>query len=440
MTKRIVYDGLNLALKSGTGVATYARGLLDGAAALGYHRGILHSVAAPLPRDAALREIVLFDDDGARKLGLRRRLRRTMRRVVGAPFGLAPLRVPLSGAVVAKSFNAHLARVEDVYAAEDLFGRARGHFQSYGGFMQLSLDRAPDLLHCTYPLPLANRKGASIYTLHDLVPLKLPYLSDDNKRYYYRLLRTIARQADHIVTVSETSRRDIIEMLGVDESRITNTYQAVEVPARLRDKPEAAAATELGGLFGLDWKQYLLFYGALEPKKNVMRLMEAYLAAGTTLPLVIVGGTGWRSDDEKTLLDDPRFGFYERQGDRFQYRRQIRRFDFVSLPMLVNLIRGARAVVFPSLYEGFGLPVLEAMQLGTAVISSTEGSIPEIAGKAAMLVDPYDTDALRQAIAAISGDDGLCAQLEQAGPAHAATFSRERYHAALADLYGRLLG
>lgn len=439
MTKRIVYDGLNLALKTGTGVATYTRALLDAARALGYHRGILHSLQGPIPRDPTLREIVLFDDDNARKLSLRRRLRRAMRRVVGAPFGLAPARITLTGAVVAKSFNGHLAQVEEIHAAEDLFGRARGHFQTYGRFLQLSLDQTPDILHCTYPMPLANRRGLSIYTVHDLVPLKLPYLSDDNKRYHYRLLRNIARRADHIVTVSETSRRDIVQMLGVDESRVTNTYQAVDVPAALREKPVDAAATEIAGLFGLDWKKYLLFYGALEPKKNVMRLTEAYLAAATDLPLVIVGGVGWNSDNEKLLIDDQRFGFYERQGERLHYRRQIRRFDFVSLPMLVSLIRGARAVVFPSLYEGFGLPVLEAMQLGTAVISSTEGSIPEIAGKAALLVDPYDIDALRKAIRAVASDDDLCTQLEQAGPAHAAGFSRDRYHQALADLYGGLL-
>lgn len=439
MTKRIVYDGLNLALKTGTGVATYARGLLEGASALGYRRGILHSLQAPLPRDATLREIVLFDDDGDRKLSLRRRLRRATRRALGAPLGLTPAHVSLTGAVVSKSFNNHLAQAEDIYAAEDLFGRARGHFLSFGQSLQLSFDQTPALLHCSYPMPLANRHGLSIYTVHDLVPLKLPYLSEDNKRYHYKLLRQLARSADQIVTVSETSRRDIIQLLGIDERRVTNTYQAVDLPAALRDKPADAAATELAGLFGLDWKQYLLFYGALEPKKNVMRLTEAYLAAATKLPLVIVGGTGWKSDSERTLIDDQRFGFYERQNGRLHYRRQIRRLDFVSLPMLVNLIRGARSVVFPSLYEGFGLPVLEAMQLGTAVISSTEGSIPEIAGKAAMLVDPYDTDALRKAIRTVVNDDDLCSQLEHAGPAHAATFSRERYHAALADLYGRLL-
>jgi len=202
---------------------------------------------------------------------------------------------------------------------------------------------------------------------------------------------------------------------------------------------ELALADSLGGVFNLDWKGYFLFFGALEPKKNVMRLTEAYLAAQTDIPLVVVGAPGWKSVAEQQLIDDERFGFYLRAQDRILYRRQIRRFEYVAYPLLVSLIRGARAVLFPSLYEGFGLPVLEAMQLGTPVISSTEGSVPEVAGRAALLVDPYDTGALRKAITAVASDQDLCAQLADAGLKQATRFSPETYRETVRKLYEGIL-
>jgi glycosyltransferase involved in cell wall biosynthesis len=438
MPRKILYDGLNLSLATGTGVATYTRGLMKAARQLGYETAVLHSTARPLPKDPMLREIMLFDNEPARPIGPLMRGRRWLYRRLGAPFGCKPNEVPLNGVVVLKSFD-HLPRGERLFAAEDLFGRARHHFRRYRAPMTLRFDAPPGLLHCTYPLPLRLRHGAAIYTIHDLVPLRLPYLSDDDKRYHYRLLKCLVRNADHIVTVSETSRRDIVSVLGVDERRITNTFQAVDVPAALRDKPAAVVADELAGIFKLDWEGYLLFFGALEPKKNIMRLAEAYLAARTTMPLVVVGGPGWRSRDEQDFLQDERFGFYQREADKLFYRRSIRRFHYVPYPFLVSLIRGARAVLFPSLYEGFGLPVLEAMQLGTPVISSTEGSVPEVAGDAAVLVDPYDRDALRRAIISVACDDGLCAHLSRAGLSRAALFSPHAYGEKVRAVYDAVL-
>jgi len=439
MSRSIVYDGLNLALKSGTGIATYTRGLFQIARTIGFRTDLLHSIAGRVPKNAMLREIVLFDDDSNRRLSTRKRLRRWMLRQIGAPMGLKPASVKLNGMVVAKSFNTHLAEAGCVHVVEDLFGRAHNHFRRFQSPLKLKLGGSPDILHCTYPMPIVAKNAPTIYTVHDLVPLKLPYLSEDDKRLYYRMMRSIASKADHIVTVSETSRQDIVRFLGVDEKRVTNTYQSVAVPQSLREKPSDRVAEEIEGAFDLEYNGYFLFFGALEPKKNVMRLIEAYLSANVDLPLVIVGAQGWRSDTEREVLKDDRFGFYQRSKDRIRYRRQVRRFDYVSYPLLVSLIRGARAVVFPSLYEGFGLPVLEAMQLGTPVISSTEGSIPEIAGEAAMLVDPYDTASLSQAIRALAQDADLRTQLAEAGPHQAAKFSPKRYRDAVSALYDNVL-
>ncbi len=435
----ILYDGLNLSLKKGTGVATYTRGLLSAAHALGYRTGVVHGIRGNIPRDPMLREVVLFDDSAERPADPLHTLRRWLQRRIAAPFGVRPVPIPLSGTVILKSLQSQLGEADLLYASNDLFRLARHHFKRYGSNLVMSFDGAPDILHCTYPMPLAARKSMNVYTIHDLVPLRLPYLTEDDKRYHYKMLRALTRRADHIVTVSETSRADIIKVLGVDEKRVSNTYQAVQVPEVLRRKTEDVVAAEIAGIFHLDWKKYFLFFGAFEPKKNISRLIDAYLSARIDIPLIIVGAPGWKGGETQQLIDDERFRFYQQAEDRIVPRRQIQRFDFVSYPLLISLIRGARAVLFPSLYEGFGLPVLESMQLGTPVLSSTEGSIPEIAGNGALLVDPYNTDDMRKAMISLAEDDGLCSFLAKAGPKQAARFSSERYRDRVGELYETLL-
>ncbi|KAA6488440.1 glycosyltransferase family 4 protein [Agrobacterium rhizogenes] len=434
----ILYDGLNLSLKKGTGVATYTRSLMSTAQALGYKTGVVHGIQGNIPRDPMLREVILFDDSSERPTGPLFTARRWLRRRIAAPFGVKPVPIPLNGTVILKSLQAQLGDSGLLYASNDLFNLARHHFKRYGNNLALSFEQQPDLLHCTYPMPIAAKKALNVYTIHDLVPLRLPYLTEDDKRYHYRMLRSLVKRADHIITVSETSRDDIIKVLGVDEKRVSNTYQAVQVPDALRAKPDDVVADEIAGIFHLDWKGYFLFFGAFEPKKNIARLIEAYLASKTDLPLIIVGAPGWKGDATQELIDDERFRFFRRADDRIIPQRQIQRFDFVSYPLLISLIRGARAVLFPSLYEGFGLPVLESMQLGTPVLSSTEGSIPEIAGKAALLVDPYNTDDMRKAISSLAQDDGLCSHFAEVGPKQAARFSADQYNQRVGELYNTL--
>lgn len=439
MARTVIYDGLNLSLQKGTGVATYTRGLIQTVRELGYQTGIVHSVPTKVPRNAILREVVLFDDTSNRKLGHTAKGKRWLSRRIGAPLGVKPSRVELTGAVILKSLQGNVLDSEFLYASKDVFALARHHFKNFGKSLPLGLPEKLDMFHSTYPLPIRARKALNITTIHDLVPLRLPYLTEDNKRYHYRLLRHLVQTSDHIVTVSETSRQDIIRFLGVDENRVTNTYQAVQVPDELRQKPEALAADEIAGIFNLDWKKYFLFFGAFEPKKNLSRLVEAYLSAKVDYPLIIVGAPGWKGDQTQLLIEDERFRFFLQQDNRIVPGRRIHRFDFVSYGLLVSLIRGARSVLFPSLYEGFGLPVLESMQLGTPVLTSTEGSVPEIAGDAAVLIDPYNTDSLRNAVRGLANDQDLCDHLAALGPKRAAKFSPARYQAAVSSLYDRLL-
>jgi len=402
---------------------------------LGHEVGVVYSTPFTPAKNPLLREIAFFDEkrpamSGKRKLTLRRALNHVIDQT-RYHLPVKPLPVELTGAVVARQFKRSLAAHDRVFVSRNLFANARTYFSRTKAFVNLAFEPRPDILHCTCPLPLRVRSACNVYTIHDLVPLRLPFTTQDNKRQLFRLLKKIAREADHIVTVSENSKRDIIELLGVEEKRITNTYQAVDFPREWIERSTTAIANQLDGTFGLQYQDYLLFYGALEPKKNVRRLIDAYLISDVDVPLVLVIAGGWQNEAEMKLLAE----HSENNGASHRSRRRIYRFDYVTYPTLVTLIRGARAVIFPSLYEGFGLPVLESMVLGTPVVASREASLPEVAGDAALLVDPYDTDQIARAIATIVNDADLRAELSRRGPTQAAKFSVDRYRERVAALY-----
>jgi glycosyltransferase involved in cell wall biosynthesis len=425
MTKRIFFDGLNLALTRGTGVATYTRLVAQLAKELEYETGLLYSMRRNLPEKPLAREIAFFDDPGELPLPKPLRMLGDAYDVLSGFGGVKATEVPVSGAVVTRPLASKWVKPDHLYVARKVFDRSRAYLTLSNRLLDLKLPLDVDLFHWTYPLPIRSSARANIYTVHDIIPLRLPYTTLDWKRYYLKSMRAILGKADHIVTVSEHSKRDIMTYFGVDEKRITNTYQSIHIPERLLSKPEDALADELSGVFKLEHRNYLLFYGSVEPKKNLGRVVQSYLSSNADMPLVIIAAQSWRSDDEVRLLEQ----------EVIQKRKKIYRYDYMPFPLLVSLIRGARAVLFPSLYEGFGLPVLEAMTLGTPVITSTEASVPEVAGDAALLVDPYDVDALTQAIRTIVSDDDLWADLKAKGLERAALFSLDAYRERMKVLY-----
>src|SRR3984893_9370541 len=431
MPQRIIFDGLNLALEEGTGVATYARMLIRVARDLGHKVGVVYGSSQAPSRNPLLREIAFFDEKRAIK---RSRSAETLDYIfdcIRYHLPVRPTPVEVSGVVVTRQFDETLPALDSLFVTRNLFANANGHFRRTKAFVELDFDPRPDIFHCTYQLPLRSKSACNIYTIHDLVPLRLPFTTLDNKRQTYRMLRKIGAEADHIVTVSEHSKRDIIELLGVDEKRVTNTYEAIEFPQEFVERSDDLVAEQLRGSFGLKSQNYLLFYGALEPKKNVQRLIDAYLLSAVDVPLVITGAVGWGNKAEAKWLKEMR----EEERSRPQEQRRIHHFEYVSVPMLVTLIRGARAVLFPSLYEGFGLPVLESMRLGTPVVTSRTSSLPEIARDAALYVNPYETDEIARAIKTITADAGLREELALRGRAQAELFSVARYRERVAALY-----
>ena len=434
MSRRIYYDGLNLSLARGTGIATYTRLLAGIVRELGYEVGVVYSSPGRPPKNQLLREIAFFDYRDNDKVPFAREVWNTIVDQCHHPFGIKPGALNLTGLVVTDQFQGRMPTTENLFVARNLFANARRYFSWSGRFTDLEFDTPPDILHCTYQLPLRAKGACNVYTIHDLVPLRLPFTTLDNKRLTYRMLRKIGAEADHIVTVSEHSKRDIVELLGVDEKRVTNTYEAIEFPREFVERSDDGVAEQLRGSFGLTPQNYLLFYGALEPKKNVQRLFDAYMLSAVDVPLVVTGAVGWGNQAEAKWLNDMR----EEERARPRDKRRIHHFEYVSVAMLVTLIRGARAVLFPSLYEGFGLPVLEAMRLGTPVVTSRTSSLPEIAGDAALYVNPYETDDIARAIKTIAADAGLRADLAVRGRAQAELFSVDRYRQRVAALYDRL--
>jgi len=321
-----------------------------------------------------------------------------------------------------------------------VFRLAQVHFDLHGRLLGVRSRQVPGLMHWTYPLPAVFKGAANVYTVHDLIPLRKPTLTDIDSARFARIIRQVVRQADHIVTVSETSRRDIRTLLGVPAAQVTNTYQPVGLPDGLRQAPPPAR------------RGHFLFCGTIEPRKNLGRLIAAHHASGAEAPLILVGPDGWRAQEElaaggvevrtlEALAEASPGGASPRGGTSpggVAGRGGVWRASWLPRAALLDLLRGARALLFPSLAEGFGLPIAEAMTLGVPVLTALGGATGEIAGEAAMLVDPLDTAAMADAIAALDRDAALCQRLAAAGLQRAALFSADACLGRLAAVYATI--
>jgi glycosyltransferase involved in cell wall biosynthesis len=429
-------DGFNLAMPHGTGVATYGYTLAETLRRMGASLTGLFGLQVSGPAD--LREI-MFYDLVQRPPRLPRKRRRWTQQVYETARPLAGFRlqeVPMSNLVEKDGFVSRLPHFDRVVSAGDLFEGAHAYFEMTGRFTRLKMENPPEVMHWTYPVPVWLHGSRNVYTLHDMVPLRLPYTTLDTKRTYYRMVERCVRNADHICTVSEASRNDIVSRFPVEDERLSVTYQSAILPLGTLESDPAEDAQMIEGIFGLRPQSYFLYFGAIEPKKNIGRLIEAYLTTQTETPLVIVGARAWEADQELKLLGGAD-GLGTAYGRRLTDR--IIRLEYLPRRLLFRLIRGARAVTFPSLYEGFGLPVHEAMLLGTPVLTGCTSSLPEVAGDAALLVDPYDVDAIAEGIRRLDRDELLRSDLAARGVVQSGRFSVENYSARLGAMYQKVM-
>lgn len=423
-------DGLNLALPRGTGVATYAKNLADNVQAIGWTTKTLYGVPISHRLNELLKEVQFFDCLGGatRQSSSVSQAISHVKEAFRAPFGYRADRVVISGKVEGARFKSRLPLKSDIYNVEDLFLIARRYFRRHKRFLTVDFEGPLDVMHWTYPVPIKVANVPNIYTIHDLVPLKLPYTTLDNKKFYQRVIAGCLENGDRICTVSERSKQDIVDLFGADPDTICNTYQAVDTGYARESQNVDAAASIVRGVYGLEFGDYFLFYGAIEPKKNIGRLIEAFLSASLKSSLVIVGNIAWKANEEMQFISS-----LLKQSPALA--RRVRIYDYAPREFLMSLVKGAKAVAFPSLYEGFGLPVLEAMQLGTPTLCSTGGSLPEIAGGASVMVDPYDVSSIAQGLQKLEADGELRLHLSKSGIERATRFSSAVYQQRLRELY-----
>ena len=431
---RIAIDGFNLALPTGTGVASYARELSRTLREGGHEIDLLYGLNISAGSPPALRETLFYSRlaeiiPGAPKPKLTLRQKLGQRYVPRGDRDMVP--VAIEGRVIAPDLADRLPPHDRLFTRRNLFDACHRYFRKHGRFMTLRLPDPPAIAHWTYPLPIRLAGAANVYTIHDLVPLRLPHTTLEDKAYHAGLLAAIVRDAAHVCTVSESSRGDIIALLDADPDRVTNTYQSTDA-VDFSVPPASELAPWLERVFGLDLHGYYLFVGAIEPKKNVGNMIQAYLDSGVQAPLLIIGSEGWRAGPELAILSGG-------HGVALPGAARVRRIPYLPRTTLLRVMAGARALLFPSLYEGFGLPVLEAMTLGVPVITATTAALPEIAGDAALLADPYDTKALAHMIATLDEDTGLRERLSRAGRARSHTFAREPYRERVEQAYARAL-
>lgn len=285
-----------------------------------------------------------------------------------------------------------------------------------------------DIVHATDHFIPHLRHTPVLATIMDAIPLAHPeWVAYTHKTLKNEAWRRSAQWAHHIVTISEFSRQEIACWFRIPEKKISVIPLGVD--ARWRAIPTAAERARVRATHQLP-ERFFLFIGTLQPRKNLSHLIRAYSLLPASVrhdcPLIIAGRQGWGCENLVTQLKSHAI-------------ENVRWLEYVPGQDLPTMLNCATALVFPSLYEGFGLPVLEAFAAHTPVIASSTTSLPEVAGDAALLVPPNDINGWREAMYAVWQDPHLAESLKNKGAAWVKAFSWEDTTAALHKLYAKLI-
>ncbi len=270
-----------------------------------------------------------------------------------------------------------------------------------------------DLFHGTVNVTPLGLPCPSVVTIHDLAFLRFPeQVTAKRYRYLSRTVRSSVKRATGVLAVSEGTKRDIVDLLGVEPGKIVVTPLGVDERFRRIDD---AALTHFREQAGIE-RPFVLFVGTLEPRKNLPRLVEAFTLIAKDVPhdLVVIGPEGWLTSEihesSARLLDR----------GRIQFR------GFVPDGQLPAWYSASDLFAYPSLYEGFGLPALEAMACGAPVLTSSVSSMPEVVGDAGLTVDPLDSQAISDGMLKVLSEPGLREDLRRRGPERAKRFTWHR--------------
>jgi len=270
------------------------------------------------------------------------------------------------------------------------------------------------------PYGIHQTSTKSIITVHDLIFLEHPELYKSMDRYVYKKkVQYGATVADRVIAVSEQTKQDIIRFLNVDESRIRVVYQGCSRQFYNRVSAELLEYTRQQ--FALP-AEYLLYVGTIEERKNLLKIVEAMDKGNIDYPLVVVGRKTAYFNQVKTYIEKSRMN-------------NIHFLDQVQASDLPAIYQGSQGFIYPSSYEGFGIPILEALNSGVPVITSAGGCLEETAGKGGMLINPLDSGEMIQAIRQVLEDSALRDRLIREGGAHALKFREEQTIPSLYNVY-----
>jgi len=286
-----------------------------------------------------------------------------------------------------------------------------------------------DVYHATdFVLPPTLPHTNTILTVHDLSFVRVPESASPKlKRYLDRVVPDSVRRADLVLADSQATKDDLVALYHTHPDKIQVLLSGVDS----RFQPATTDPRDLCRKYNIPPRPYIFSVGTVQPRKNYARLIQALAlvrARGHDVSLVIAGGKGW--------LEDPIYAAI-REANMQEYVHFIGFADEQDLPALYT---HAACTAFVSLYEGFGLPILESMGCGTPVVTSRVSSLPEVAGDAALMIDPYDTHAIAESISRILIDDTLRQTLIRRGRERVKQFTWERSARQLVDLYRQVLG
>jgi glycosyltransferase involved in cell wall biosynthesis len=283
----------------------------------------------------------------------------------------------------------------------------------------LALELIPlglDVFHSPDFIPPRKTRYKCVITVHDLNFLVYPhFLTSDAARYYGQIDQAV-RRADRIIAVSESTRRDIVRLIGAPENKISVIYEGANPIFRPLDNKEELREG-LRQKYGFSG-DFILFVSTIEPRKNIPTLIRAFRQLlddyHLDASLVLAGREGWKVDEVFATIEE--------------LKVEDRVFCLGRVPTadLVSLYNTARAFAFPSFYEGFGLPPLEAMACGTPVVVSNVSSLPEVVGDAGLMVDPEEVEELTVALWRLMSDEDLRKDLIDKGLRRASRFSHEK--------------
>ncbi len=424
----ILVDGFNLGLKKGSGIKTYGMTLLDAYKLLGHDVGVLldnHFIAG---KDPLLDEVSLFDQDEVRPVSLFNyrwvRNLKTISYVLRGRKG--NLVVPKVTEPDPENYLSHVGgdRYSHIENISDVFNVANRLFAATKKITTIKPKKQPDIFHLTTPWPIKVKGAKTVVTIHDLIPLKIPFTTLDLKTHFYYLFKWAAESSDLILAVSEHTKKDIIDIYGVPEEKIKVTYQSYKGAGIEVNKKDAEVYLQSKKL---ESEKYILFVGNIEPKKNIKQLIRAFAYIKKGYKLAIVGHKAWMSESQLAGLKS------------YLKKKDYVMLDYVNEEELAMLYSNAFCMVFPSLYEGFGLPVLEAMQNNCPVICSDRSSLPEVGGDAALYVDPYKFTDIRMQLDKLIANPELRLEMIEKGKKRVEFFSPENYAKRIQEAYEGLV-